>query len=595
MKTVLAALCLSLLSMLCRAADLAPFNTRFVSIAMHDVVDRPGDLDDDALTSDRLVAFFDWLRGNGWTAISIDDVERARRGEKPLPARAVLLSVDDGYRSLYTRVYPLALAYRMPVVAALVGDWMAAPPGGVVRYGDRNVPRENFITWDQAREMQRSGLVEFAWHSQSLHQEILGNPQGNTMGAAVTRRYSPASGYESEAAFAERLRSDLAAGQSVLRRELGKAPRVMVWPYGRYDATGQREARAAGFAYALTLDVGMADAQARGGPADAPGLLAIPRYLPTANPTLAVLVNNLRLDPNERSVDRMACLDPSSLWDASDEVANERLGRAIERVRTLGLSGLVVDAVQRDTTGRIVSAWFPNRELPVAGDLLSRITWQMQTRAGVEVYLRLPHLAAADAMGGDLVRVRRLYEDLGAMVPASGWLVEGAALPKPAGTFKDPQPLFALTTRTQRGWAPWVVRERRAASLEALRAAGAPDAQAWDAFSALARGRPNLKLLWLAKPAADAGTIEPNPLAEFTLVPTPPDSQADGPSVDPRLLRWYTGPQPPDGRKLVKAAIDFERRGGVALGWCPDDPMGNHPEAELVAPAVSSATFPVKP
>ncbi|NBW63906.1 MAG: hypothetical protein EBR33_12480 [Synechococcaceae bacterium WB4_1_0192] len=44
-------------------------------------------------------------------------------GKQPLPRKAVLLTFDDGYLSLYTRVFPLLLAYRIPAVAALVGEW----------------------------------------------------------------------------------------------------------------------------------------------------------------------------------------------------------------------------------------------------------------------------------------------------------------------------------------------------------------------------------------------------------------------------------------------------------------------------------------
>jgi biofilm PGA synthesis lipoprotein PgaB len=54
-------------------------------------------------------------------------------------------------------------------VAALVGIWMADEAGGTVSYGgDRRVPRSNFITWAEAREMQASGLVEFASHSYAV-------------------------------------------------------------------------------------------------------------------------------------------------------------------------------------------------------------------------------------------------------------------------------------------------------------------------------------------------------------------------------------------------------------------------------------------
>ena len=102
------------------AGDIAP-GKRFVSVAFHDVVDDPSPLNADAVTTDRLVAFFDYLRGAGWTAISLDDVDAAQRGVRPLPDKAILITFDDGYESLYSRVFPLALAYRMPIVAALMG------------------------------------------------------------------------------------------------------------------------------------------------------------------------------------------------------------------------------------------------------------------------------------------------------------------------------------------------------------------------------------------------------------------------------------------------------------------------------------------
>jgi biofilm PGA synthesis lipoprotein PgaB len=140
---------------------------RFVAIAFHDVVDRREDLSTDAVTSDQLVRFFDWLKGSGWTVVSLDDVAAARGG-RPLPEKAILLSFDDGYHSLYTRVFPLLKIYRYPALAALVGTWMQGTStvrrsdsdvAATVRYGDVDVPRSNFISWSEAREMQASGLV----------------------------------------------------------------------------------------------------------------------------------------------------------------------------------------------------------------------------------------------------------------------------------------------------------------------------------------------------------------------------------------------------------------------------------------------------
>ena len=160
-------------------AHAQPAGQRFVSIAFHDVVDRVEDLDGDAVTTRTLVQFFDWLKGTGWTAISLDDIAAAARGTRPLPDKAILITFDDGFRSLYTRVFPLLQVYRFPIVAALVGTWMEGRRDGTVQYGDRSVPRSHFVSWAEAREMQASGLVEFASHSWDLHRGVQANPQGN--------------------------------------------------------------------------------------------------------------------------------------------------------------------------------------------------------------------------------------------------------------------------------------------------------------------------------------------------------------------------------------------------------------------------------
>src|SRR6185436_9363 len=136
-----------------------PAGQRFVSISFHDVVDDADELDSDAVTTKSVAQFFDWLKASGWTAVSLDDLAAAHRGTRPLPDKAILLTFDDGYKSLYTRVFPLLKIYRYPVVAALVGIWMEGEPGSMVSYGgDKYVPRSNFITWAEAREMQASGL-----------------------------------------------------------------------------------------------------------------------------------------------------------------------------------------------------------------------------------------------------------------------------------------------------------------------------------------------------------------------------------------------------------------------------------------------------
>src|SRR5215831_2866095 len=119
------------------ASELA--GQRFVSIAFHDVDDSTEKLTTDAIRSATLLQFFDWLKATGWTVVSLDDIEAANLGKRRLPDQAILITFDDGYASLYKRVFPLLKIYRFPVVAALVGSWMEERPDGTVKYGDEIV------------------------------------------------------------------------------------------------------------------------------------------------------------------------------------------------------------------------------------------------------------------------------------------------------------------------------------------------------------------------------------------------------------------------------------------------------------------------
>jgi peptidoglycan/xylan/chitin deacetylase (PgdA/CDA1 family) len=550
--------------------------SRFVAIAFHDVVDDRRDLGDDAMTTGTLIEFFEWLKANNWTAVSADDVLRAARGERPLPPRAILITFDDGYRSLYTRVFPLLLAYRIPVVSALVGTWMDAPMEATVDYDGRIVPRRNFISWAEAREMQATGLVEFGSHSYNLHRGVTGNPQGNVMPSAVTREFKPGTGYENAASHRARLEADARRIHALLQRELGRAPRIWIWPYGRYSEISIEAVRSAGFAMALTLDAG---------PGDTKTLMSIPRQYPGADAALSTLTSMVRLQDKLPTVRRLLCLDPGELWTGSPESTDERLGRAIERLRIVGSTAVVVDAVGRNTAGQVSHAWFPTDALPVKADILSRIVWQLQTRAGVEVHVRVP--------GGQTMKSTEnsasaltLFRDLGASVPLSGLFIDDA----PALARLAP----AETTFAGQPWETRTARDRIA--VDSLQP---PERMAIQAFREVQRFRPwaNLALV----------TDEPNQIsgiADLTLqnIQIPAVGKSPILSSDQKLQEtvsrrsgiWLTGQTPPAPEMLRATSRRYQRLGGTALGWCPDSSVADLPIAREVEPDVSAATFPVR-
>ncbi len=370
------------------AAPAAVEDGAFLVLCYHEV---PDDLrqepDPYAVEASELASQFAWLRAHGYRPVSLSDVLAARRGGRPLPPKAVLLTFDDGYRSFYTRVYPLLKLYGYPALLALVGHWMEAGPDQPVDYGGRMVPRASFLGWDEVREMVRSGLVEVASHTYDLHRGIRANPQGNLAPAATTRLYDPATGrYETDEGYTARLRADLERSARLIERELGQRPRALAWPFGSYNRAAVRIASEAGMTVTFTLEDGWM-------PPALP-LDAVRRAPVRWNPVLQDFVGELH--PRQPPPRRVVHVDLDYVY-SDDPVQQERnLSALLDRVKALGANTVYLQAfADPDGDGVADALYFPNRHLPVRADLFNRVAWQLLTRAHVEVFAWLPLLAFA--------------------------------------------------------------------------------------------------------------------------------------------------------------------------------------------------------
>jgi biofilm PGA synthesis lipoprotein PgaB len=366
-----------------------PGQDGFIILSYHEVkpeVTRDVILGLMAVSTANLEAHFNWLKDNGYHVISLDDVLKARDRKQSLPDKSVMLTFDDGYRDFYDNAYPLLKKFNYPAVLALVGSWMSLKPGDEVPLGgDRALKREALLTWDQVREMSRSGLVEIASHSHDLHHGILGNPQGNQQPAAVTRLYDAASQhYEDDRTYARRLDQELKLSTDFIQKETGKRPRVMVWPYGEYNAQGIALARKHG----MTMTMGL-----REGRNDFSDLPAMKRMLVTDNPKIpefASIVTTLRKDKPIR----VAHVDIDYLYDPDPRQIERNLDVLLERIDQMEVSAVFLQAyADPDGDGNADSLYFPNRYLPVRADLFNRVAWQLHSRSRVRVYAWMPILA----------------------------------------------------------------------------------------------------------------------------------------------------------------------------------------------------------
>ena len=362
-----------------------PVGGDFQVLCYHDVRDDLLEQPDRfTVTTAQLVQHFSWLKGNGYHVVSVDEIIAARQGGKPLPDKAILITFDDGYKSFRTRVFPLLKAFNYPAVLALVGSWLDAPAGENISYDGEPYPRESFLSWDEIRELASSGFVEIASHSYELHQGVIANPQGNTFPAMVGRLYSE-QGYETEEAYQQRIRDDLLKNSDYLEKNVGQRPRVMVWPYGRFNETAVQAARDAGMPIAFTLGDGINT--------PAVGLDRIRRFLVSYDLTNARLEGYLR-PPTQPEITRLMHIDLDYVYDPDPEQMEANLSLLLDRVKEMGVNTVYLQAyADPDGNGAADALYFPNRHLPVRADIFSRVAWQLQTRANVRVFAWMPLLA----------------------------------------------------------------------------------------------------------------------------------------------------------------------------------------------------------
>lgn len=96
-------------------------------------------------------AQMDLLHDQGYHPVNFNRVRDYFAGVAPLPSKPVVITLDDGYRDLYTAAYPVLRAHGFPAVAYIVPNFVGQPA---------------YVTQSQILEMDRDG-IEIASHTMS--------------------------------------------------------------------------------------------------------------------------------------------------------------------------------------------------------------------------------------------------------------------------------------------------------------------------------------------------------------------------------------------------------------------------------------------
>lgn len=130
----------------------------------------------------------------------------------PLPEKPIIISVDDGYQSNYTHLFPILQELEMKAEISLIGN-------AIQRY-------DWAMTWEQVCKMADSGLVSFQSHTHNLHNDL--SAQGGRLGVLKHPN-------ESWDEYAVLLGNDITASLELIEKKTDVKPQVFTYPRGKWN------------------------------------------------------------------------------------------------------------------------------------------------------------------------------------------------------------------------------------------------------------------------------------------------------------------------------------------------------------------------
>ncbi len=164
-----------------------------------------------------------WLRANKVAVLPLHKmVDRLRAGQSLSNTPAVVLTADDGHKSLSTEMFPLIFHYRVPVTLFI--------------YPSAISNSKTALTWEQIAEMERSGLIDVQSHT-FWHPDF-----------RIEKRQLD------EAAYDKFVRIQLARSKSAIELHVRHAVDLLAWPFGIHNEQLEAWAAEARYVAAFGID-----------------------------------------------------------------------------------------------------------------------------------------------------------------------------------------------------------------------------------------------------------------------------------------------------------------------------------------------------
>lgn len=200
-------------------------NNRYIPILMyHHIVEEGEKTDKIRVTKERFKEDTEYLKKEGYTTISFKELIKYKEGKGKLPKKPIIITFDDGYKDNYEYAYPILKENNMKAAIFVIGSRIG-------KTNFNNDPKYNYFSWDEAKEMYNSELIEIQPHSYNLHYYKESKSHGN----GVLKRKG-----EDKSAYYARVKKDGIQAIQIIKDKLGSESYVYAYPYGKYNRATEK-------------------------------------------------------------------------------------------------------------------------------------------------------------------------------------------------------------------------------------------------------------------------------------------------------------------------------------------------------------------
>ncbi len=178
-------------------------------------------------TSDRMTVREDafeeqmaFLKRNGYRVITLDDLFDFLDRKRPIPRKSVVITFDDGWRSMYEIAYPILKKYGYPATLFVYTDLIHS-----------SGPT---LDWGKIREMAKNG-IDIQCHTKT-HRSL-----GKLEGEETFHEYF------------EAVKAELVESARIIKKQINKDVKYLAYPFGDTNSLLIKMVEKLGFRGAVTV------------------------------------------------------------------------------------------------------------------------------------------------------------------------------------------------------------------------------------------------------------------------------------------------------------------------------------------------------